>query len=129
MRQRPRIYYSETDKALMWDRWQKGDSLHKIADLFNRNHSSIAGILSRTGGIRPPQRKRSRLALTLSEREEISRSVVAGDSIRSIARTLGRAASTVVMVVSDVIEPLKPIKPPGIGHIVPSDVNWWIIVH
>ena len=71
MKQRPRIYYSETDKALMWDRWQKGDSLHKIADLFDRSHSSIAGILSRTGGIRPPQRKRSRLALTMSEREEI----------------------------------------------------------
>jgi IS30 family transposase len=79
----------------MWNRWQKGDSLHKIADLFNRNHSSIAGILSRTGGIRPPQRKRSRLALTMSEREEISRSLVAGSSIRSIARTLGRSASTV----------------------------------
>ena len=95
MKQRPRIYYSETDKALMWDRWQKGDSLQSIAGLFNRNHSSIAGILSRTGGIRPPQRKRSRLALTMSEREEISRNVVAGDSIRSIAVSLGRAASTV----------------------------------
>ena len=95
MRQRPRIYYSKTDKALMWDRWQKGDSLHKIAGLFGRNHSSIGGILSRTGGIRPPQRKRSRLALTMSEREEISRGVVAGHSIRSIAVTLGRAVSTV----------------------------------
>ena len=95
MKQRPRIYYSETDKTLMWDRWQKGDSLHKIAGLFDRNHSSIAGILSRTGGIRPPQRKRSRLALTMSEREEISRGVVAGHSIRSIAVTLGRAVSTV----------------------------------
>ena len=79
----------------MWDRWQKGESLHKIAALFNRNHSSIAGILSRTGGIRPPQRKRSRLALTMCEREEISRGVVAGYSIRSIAVSLGRAASTV----------------------------------
>jgi len=95
MKQRPRIYYSETDKALMWDRWQKGDSLHKIAGLFDRNHSSIAGILSRTGGIRPPQRKRSRLALTMSEREEISRGVIAGHSIRSMAVSLKRAASTV----------------------------------
>ena len=71
MKQRPRIYYTEADKALMWDRWQKGDSLYKIAGLFDRNHSSIANVLSRTGGIRPPQRKRSRLALTMSEREEI----------------------------------------------------------
>ena len=53
MKQRPRIYYTETDKALMWDRWQKGESLHSIARLFGRYHSAIQGILSRTGGIRP----------------------------------------------------------------------------
>ena len=95
MKYRARIYYTETDKALMWDRWQKGDSLHSIAGLFDRSHGSIAGILARTGGIRPPQRRRSRRALTLSEREEISRGVVAGQSLRSIAASLGRAASTV----------------------------------
>ena len=95
MKQRARIYYTDTDKALMWDRWQKGDSLHAIARLFDRSHSSIAGIFSRTGGIRPPHKKRSQLALTLAEREEISRGVVAGYSIRSIASELGRAASTV----------------------------------
>ena len=54
MKYRKRIYYTETDKALMWDRWQKGDSLQTIAELFGRNHSSVAGILSVTGGIRPP---------------------------------------------------------------------------
>ena len=95
MKQRPRIYYTETDKSLMWDRWQKGDSLHAIARLFERSHGSIAGILSRTGGIRPAERRRSRLALTLSEREEISRGVVAGRSVRAIALSLGRAPSTV----------------------------------
>ena len=95
MKYRSRIYYTETDKALMWDRWQKGDSLHSIARLFDRSHGSIAGILARTGGIRPPQRRRSRRALTLSEREEISRGVVAGQSLRSIAASLGRAPSTV----------------------------------
>jgi IS30 family transposase len=95
MKQRPRIYYTETDKSLMWDRWQKGESLQTIAQLFGRNHSSIAGILSRTGGIRPPPRRRSRRALTLSEREEISRGAFAGQSLRSIATTLGRAPSTV----------------------------------
>jgi IS30 family transposase len=94
MKQRPRIYYSETDKALMWDRWQKGDSLNSIARLFDRGHSSIQGVLAETGGIRPPQRRRSRLTLTLSEREEISRGVVAGRSIRSMAESLGRAPST-----------------------------------
>ena len=95
MKYRPRIYYTETDKALMWDRWQKGDSLHTIARLFDRSHGSIAGILSRTGGIRPPQRKRSQRALSLAEREEISRGVIAGQSLRTIAALLSRAPSTV----------------------------------
>ncbi len=95
MKQRRRIYYTETDKALMWDRWQKGESLNSIARLFDRHHSAIQGILSRTGGIRPPQRRRSQRALTLAEREEISRGVVGGQSLRSIAASLGRAPSTV----------------------------------
>jgi IS30 family transposase len=95
MKQRRRIYYTETDKALMWDRWEEGESLNSIARLFDRHHSAIQGILSRTGGIRPPQRTRSQRALTLAEREEISRGVVAGLSLRSIAALLGRAPSTV----------------------------------
>ena len=61
MKQRPRIYYTETDKALMWDRWQKGESLHSIARLFDRHHSAIQGVLIRTGGIRPAQRRRSQV--------------------------------------------------------------------
>jgi IS30 family transposase len=95
MKQRPRIYYTETDKALMWDRWEQGESLNSIARHFDRHHSAIQGILSRTGGIRPPKRRRARLTLTLAEREEISRGVVAGQSLRSIAASLGRAPSTV----------------------------------
>ncbi len=95
MKQRPRIYYSETDKALMWDRWQKGESLNSIARHFDRGHSAIQGVLARTGGIRPPKRRRSGLALSLAEREEISRGVVAGQSFCSIASSLGRAPSTV----------------------------------
>ena len=80
MKYRTRIYYTEEQKALMWDRWQKGDSLAAIARLFDREHSSVQRIIQEYGGIRPPQRRRSRLALTLSEREEISRGVVAGYS-------------------------------------------------
>ncbi len=95
MKYRPRIYYTETHKALMWDRWQKGDSLASIARLFDRGHSSVERILAESGGIRPPPRRRSRLALTLSEREVISRGIVAGQSIRSVAALLGRAPSTV----------------------------------
>jgi IS30 family transposase len=95
MNQRPRIHYTESQKALMWERWQKGESLQQIAQLFDRNHSSIQRILAENGGIRPAQRLRSRLALTLAEREEISRAVMAAHSIRSIATRLGRAPSTI----------------------------------
>jgi len=95
MKYRTRIYYTETDKALMWERWRQGESLNSIARLFDRNHSAIAGVLSRTGGIRPPPRRRSCRALALAEREEISRGVMAGLSARAIARALARPPCTV----------------------------------
>ena len=100
MKQRPRIYYTETQKALMWERWKKGESLHQIAALFDRNHSSIQRILAESGGIRPAQRQRSRLALSLAEREEISRSLAAGHPIRRIAQLIGRAPSTISREIS-----------------------------
>ena len=95
MKYRSRIYYSAEQKNLMWDRWQAGDSLHEIARLFDRGHSSVQGVLSATGGIRPRPRSRSPLALTLAEREEISRGMVVGQSLRHIALSLDRAPSTV----------------------------------
>jgi hypothetical protein len=64
MKQRPRIYYSDSQKALMWERWKKGESLQQIAQLFDRNHSSISRILAETGGMRPAKRCRSPIALT-----------------------------------------------------------------
>ena len=79
MKQRRRIYYTETDKALMWDRWEEGESLNSIARLFDRHHSAIQGILSRTGGIRPPQRTRSQRALTLAEVKEEARRLTIKD--------------------------------------------------
>jgi len=91
MKQRPRIYYSDSQKALMWERWKQGATLHQIAGLFDRMHSSVHRILAETGGIRPTERRRSNRALRLAEREEISRAVVAGDSIRIIADRLQRA--------------------------------------
>ncbi len=100
MKQRPRIYYTEAQKALMWERWKKGESLQQIAQLFDRNHSSIQRILAESGGIRPAQRQRSRLALSLAEREEISRSLAAGHPIRRIAQSLGRAPSTISREIS-----------------------------
>jgi len=95
MAYRTRIKYTAVQKAEMWDRWQRGESLRSIGRAFDRPSSSIFGQLAPTGGIRPPPRRRARVALTLAEREEISRGVVAGDSIRSIARLLRRSPSTV----------------------------------
>ncbi|KGH04445.1 integrase [Comamonas thiooxydans] len=76
---------TQAQKALMWDRWKAGDTLHKIGKLLDRPHTSIHTILSATGGIRPAARHRSRLALTMPEREEISRALAAGESIRCVA--------------------------------------------
>jgi len=95
MKQRTRIYYTEEQKSLMWDRWQQGETLGSIARLFDRYHSSIEGIISKSGGIRPAPRLRSSRCLSLSEREDISRGIVKGQSIRFIATSLNRAPSTI----------------------------------
>ena len=95
MKRKRRTYYTVAQKTEMWDRWQKGDTFNGIGRHFETSHSAISRIIWSTGGIRPLERKRSRLALTLSEREEISRGLVAHLSFRSIATQLGRAPSTV----------------------------------
>jgi len=100
MKQRPRIYYSAEQRSLMWDYYQRGETLHTIAKLFDRHHSAIAGVLGRSGGIRPEERKRRDSYLSLEEREEISRGLAAEASIRSIARELGRAPSTISREIS-----------------------------
>ena len=91
MTYRTRINYSVAQKTEMWDRWQRGESLKAIGRVFDRPSSSIFGVLSPSGGIRPADRKRSRLALSLQEREEISRGLVAHLSLRSIAFQLRRS--------------------------------------
>jgi IS30 family transposase len=95
MKYRTRTFYTDTQKSEMWDRWQRGESLSSIGRRFNRASSSIYPLLARTGGIRPPARVRSRLALSLFEREEISRGLRGEISLRSIARSLKRPASTI----------------------------------
>jgi len=95
MKQRRRIYYSAVQRAEIWDHWKRGETMHAIGRLFDRGHSSILSVLAPTGGIRPPPRVRSRLALTLSEREEISRGLSWGLSLRAIAYGLKRAPSTI----------------------------------
>ena len=95
MAYRRRIYFTEKQKAEIWDRWQRGESMSSIGRRFDRNSSSIYPLLARTGGIRPPERRRSRVALTLSEREEISIGLRAQLTLRAIARQLRRAPSTI----------------------------------
>ena len=95
MTYRTRINYSSEQRDEIWSRWKKGESLSSIGRLFDRPSSSIFNMLSPTGGIRPPMRKRSRLSLTLSDREEISRGIAIGLSLRSIAEKLHRSPSTV----------------------------------
>ena len=95
MKQRKRIIYSEAQRKVIWDRWREGVTLKDIGRLFSKPSSSIHQLLARTGGIRPPDRKRSPRALTLAEREEISRGLVAGCSLRQIAVKLRRAPSTI----------------------------------
>ncbi len=95
MTYRTRIKYTTEQKAELWDRWQRGESLKAIGRVFDRPSSSIFGQLATHGGIRPPTRKRSRLALTLTEREEISRGIASRLSMRAIATQLGRSPSTI----------------------------------
>ena len=97
---RKRRYFTQEECELMWDRWQAGDNLHEIARLLDRSHGAVAGQISKTGGIRPSARSRSGRSLSLAEREEISRGIVADLSIRAIASQLGRAPSTVSREIS-----------------------------
>lgn len=95
MKQRQRIYYSAAQRSEIWDRWQRGESMSSISRQFDRQSSSIFSVLSPSGGIRPAERRRSGRSLSLSEREEISRGLIVGRSLRAIAAQLGRAPSTI----------------------------------
>lgn len=95
MTYRTRIKYTAEHKAEIWDRWQRGESLKSIGRAFDRPSSSIHGQIAPSGGIRPSPRRRSASALTLTEREEISRGVASQVSLRSIAAQLGRSPSTI----------------------------------
>lgn len=95
MIQRKRSRVSPREKNDIWRRWKCGQSLHEIGRAYGRPHPTIRKLLLPSGGIPPIARRRSRLALTLGEREDISRGIVSGWSIHAIARQLNRATSTV----------------------------------
>jgi IS30 family transposase len=87
--------FTESVKEEVWARWRKGEPLNQIARAMGTAHSSLGHILSEVGGIKPPKRTRSKSSLSLSDREEISRGLCQGLSLRAIARELNRAPSTV----------------------------------
>ena len=95
MRPGKRFGFTAIEKCDVWRRWKAGESLHDIGRAFGKEHSCIRSVLLPSGGIAPLARRRSRLALNLAEREDISRGIASGSSIREIARHLNRASSTV----------------------------------
>src|SRR5712691_7825403 len=91
---------SLTQRTEIWSRWKSGQSLHEIGRAFGKPHSSIRCLLLPRGGMPPAARRRSRLALTLAEREDISRGIASDSPLREIARRLDRAASTLSREIS-----------------------------
>ena len=100
MRPGKRFGLSAIEKSDIWCRWKAGQSLHEIGRAFDKPHSSIRCLLLPRGGIPPAARRRSRLALSLAEREDMSRGIASGSPLREIARRLDRATSTVSREIS-----------------------------
>ena len=84
----------------LWRRWREGQTLTEIAAAFSSSPSSVFAMIRRHGGYSPPERTRSERSLSIDDREEVSRGLSAGDSIRAIAARIGRAASTVSREIS-----------------------------
>ena len=121
--------FTAAEKTKLWDRWQRGESLKAIGRAFSKPSPSIYFQLAPHGGIRPAARRRSRLALTLSEREEISRGIAAAQSARSMARLLGRSPSTVSRELNrnggyDRTEQRWRMRWPGPELVVRNVVSW-----
>src|SRR3984893_12093641 len=95
MTQARRVRLSAMQRSELWNRWKAGQSLHEIGRALGKDHVVVQFLLARHGGIAPAARRRSLRTLTLAEREDISRGIAGGSSIRQIAKSVQRAASTV----------------------------------
>ena len=129
---RKRRSYTAAEFAEVWDRWGRGESSKKIARVMGRG-ASVYTVLLRYGGIRPRTRCRSPQALTLAEREEVSRGLVCGQSLRQIARRLSRAPSTLSREVAatevrTAIGRQRRTSRPGSEHVVRSAVCWYAVL-
>jgi hypothetical protein len=124
-----RFGLSAIEKSDIWRRRKAGETLHEIGRAFDKPHTSIRCLLLPRGGIPPAVRRRSRLALVRSEREDISRGLASGSSIREIARHLDRAASTVGREVTrhggvPPIERMRRMTKPGTRPCGPRIAFW-----
>jgi IS30 family transposase len=95
MARKGRCKLSGEERTALWTKWKEGESVSQIARMLDKDYKVVHEMIGVRGGIAPAPRRRCRLALALDEREEISRGIAAGTSIREIARSIGRAASTV----------------------------------
>jgi helix-turn-helix protein len=128
-----RTWFTPKQRAELWERWRSGQCVADIARaLARRNKSGVYRVLALHGGIAPTPRRRGPRALRLEEREEISRGIAAGRSIRQIAQGLARSPSTVSRE-SDVTAAAAPTAPvgligaPGSGRCARSPVAWLAI--
>jgi IS30 family transposase len=87
--------FSEEERQTIWDMREAGVPVKRIARHLGRQNVSLRKFIADAGGKRPTPRQRSELRLSLEEREEISRGLAVGDSIRTIAESLSRSPSTV----------------------------------
>jgi hypothetical protein len=123
-----RIHFTWQQRAELWERWRNGQSTAAISRaLERRNKTGVERIVVLHGGIAPALRQRTRIALRLEEREEISRGIAVGRSIRQIAsdgrhrRSAGRLGA---MAAAKAIVQIAPTEVPGNGRCAPSLVVW-----
>lgn len=117
MTRRKRVNYNAKHRALIWERYKQGDSLHDIAKMFDRFHSSIRRIIEESGGIKPAERKRAAKSLTAEEREEISRGL--------IEPHLPFQGKSIVMVAGRATELRKLIRLHGLEQRDQNHVNFY----
>jgi len=118
-----RLWLSANDRNELWRRWREGESLTDIARALERGLAQVHRIVQAEGGIGPGLRRRSRWALTPSEREEISRGIAGGESVRGMARRLRRAPSTISR---EIRRHGGPRQFPGWTH---SHISWAHLAH
>ena len=125
-----RIWFTAQQKAELWERWRNGQSAAAISRaLDRRNKTGVDRIVVLHGGIAPAPRRRAFAALRLEEREEVSRGIASGQSMRGIARGLRRSPSTVSRELGRNggvrgIAQTGPTGAPLSGRCVPSLVAW-----